>query len=496
MRLVELQRKALGVASPARGTWESEAHTEGGAVEPEPEQRLASAVLAVEANAVPAQDVIPGAIVTLTLSVANEGALPARCVSVCVPLPGGAAYRHGSLVRDGRPVLDDAADELFGSGLDIGTVEPGGRATLLWKIGVRLGNKPLVVAPNVRAEAAAVVGAAPLMVGRREGAQSAFSAGLARLDPALYDPQPEPPTPEELPFYELDEEEELVQEAADAALSTEMPLPPPAQPEPVPPPPAQPEPAAPPAQPEVVPEPQTPSTEPFFPQATEEPPEAEPAALREGVLLVGSVDRPSLVYFERTFNGHKAPTLLNHFILAGSLACTTTPGGADDAGLKPHMEAQSQLLQRIVLHEKLGRKEPIGEYAGRMLARVDAFAAQPMGRPGPGADVAAIVLLNELDGPTLAVLRKMQEDASRWDFTKARQLTLALQARDLAANAPETALEGARSALRQYAQTSATQLQRFFVRMRIDRTTGLLAAQDETLDAAARTLVSALIALF
>ncbi|HET9096321.1 MAG TPA: hypothetical protein VFN37_06640, partial [Candidatus Baltobacteraceae bacterium] len=83
-----------------------------------------------------------------------------------------------------------------------------------------------------------------------------------------------------------------------------------------------------------------------------------------------------------------------------------------------------------------------------------------------------------------------------WDFTKARQLTLALQARRLSAHAPIDRIEEAESALRGYAQTAATQLQRFFVRMRIDRTTGLLFARDETLDAAARTLITALTSLF
>jgi hypothetical protein len=107
-----------------------------------------------------------------------------------------------------------------------------------------------------------------------------------------------------------------------------------------------------------------------------------------------------------------------------------------------------------------------------------------------------VLLEVELETPTLAVLRKIQEDSARWDFTKARQLTLALQGRKIAANAPFDRVEAAENALRAYAQIASTQLQRFFVRMRIDRTTGLLFAHDETLDAAARALVSALTALF
>ena len=107
-----------------------------------------------------------------------------------------------------------------------------------------------------------------------------------------------------------------------------------------------------------------------------------------------------------------------------------------------------------------------------------------------------VLLQAEIDTPSLVILTRMQEESARWDFTKARQLTLALQARSIIAAAPQTAVDNANAALRSYAQTASTQLQRFFVRMRLDRTTGLLFANDETLDAAARTLIAALIALF
>jgi hypothetical protein len=131
-----------------------------------------------------------------------------------------------------------------------------------------------------------------------------------------------------------------------------------------------------------------------------------------------------------------------------------------------------------------------------MQARVDQFAPAPVSQLSPLDDANVLLLENELEAPTLAVLRKMQEDGARWDFTKARQLTLALQGRRIVANAPGDKIEAAEAALRGYAQTANTQLQRFFVRMRIDRTTGLLYAREETLDAAARALIQALIALF
>ncbi len=497
MRLVELQRAALGVSAPQHGSWDSRVATEGAAIDPEGQQHLESAVVVVQATAAPAGDVIPGAIVTLAVSITNEGVAEAGNVRVTVPLPGGATYRNGSFVRDGRPMLDDAADELFGPGTLIAAIAPKSRVTFLWKIGVRLGNKALVIAPSVSAEETAVLGAQPLVISRKAGTQNGFATQVQRYDRALYDRPTS--TIDEIPFYELDQEEEIEHEAARAALSPltpqseyRPPLEPPLQPVP---PPDQPEPAPPPGQPAPVPEPGVPVPEPTIPSPPEEPPVVEPAA-REAVVLYGRVDRPSVAYFERTFNGPKPPTLLNHFILAGALACTRTAGDGDAAGLKAHLEAQAQLLQRIVLHEKMGRKEPIAEYAGKMLARVDQFAAAPVVTLAAAEDKNVLVLEAELEQPTLALLRKMQDDSARWDFTKARQLTLALQARRIAAQAPPRNIEAAENALRVYSQTAATQLQRFFVRMRIDRTTGLLYANDETLDTAARALIASLAALF
>ncbi|HET9097855.1 MAG TPA: hypothetical protein VFN37_14430, partial [Candidatus Baltobacteraceae bacterium] len=411
MRLVDLQRAALGVPSPERSAWESQAHTEGSPAPEAPEELLDSAVVTVELTGNPAGEVIPGAIVTLALSVASEGVAAARNVRVCVPLPGGAAYRNGSFVRDGRPLLDDAADEFFGTGTLVGTIEPKSRVTFLWKIGVRLGNKPLVIAPSVSAEETAIVGAQPVIISRKTETQTGFAAEVQRFDRALYDGAQTRSASEELPIYELDEEEVIEHEAGAAALSPAAEYRPPMEPplQPVPPPDQPGEPMPPPSQPAPVPEPGIPEQEPYVPPPPEQPPDVEPAAaqaapVREAVTLYGRLDRPSVAYFERIFNGSKPPALLNHFILGGALACTRSLEGNDVAGLKAHLDAQGQMLQRIVLHEKIGKKEPIAEYAGKMLARVDQFAAAPV-TPARAPDEANVLLLEvELETPTLGVL--------------------------------------------------------------------------------------------
>jgi uncharacterized repeat protein (TIGR01451 family) len=490
MRLVELQRASLGAPRSSIGQWDTRLHAEGSVVEIAPPPALTSAVIAVDATATPASGVIPGAIVTFALSVANEGAKPARNVRIAVPLPGGATYRNGSFMRDGVPLLDDAADEFFGRGTLVDSIASNSRTTFVWKVGVRLGNKPLVIVPSVTAEGSAVIGAHSIAVSRKADETADSGPAIAYIEPVLY----RTVEAEELPIYELDEEEELIQEAADAALSAQAEYMPPMEPplQPVPPP-DQPEPAPPPGQPAPVPEPGVPVPEPTIPSPPEEPPTIEPAA-REAVILAGSIDRPSLAYLERLFNGSKAPTLLNHFVFAGALACARLPSGEDAAGLKAHVDAQGQILQRVALHEKLGKKEPIAEYAGKFLANPAELCPMPVIAAEPQAGM--VLLEVELEKPQLGVLLKMQNDNARWDFTKARQFTLAVQAQRAVADAPQARIDAANEALRMYAQTSATQLQRFFVRMRLDRTTGLLFAHDEVLDNAARAAIAALMALF
>jgi hypothetical protein len=451
MRLLDLQRAALGVAAPARPAWQSGLDADGvGTANPE-ETPLAGALLVVDVRATPPSDVIPGAVVTLTLSVANEGVETAHDVRVNVPIPGSSEYRNGSFVRDGRPDSDAAAIEFLGEGAVVRTIAPGSRATFLWKLGVRQGTAPLIATPLVRAGDAAVIGAQSIAISRKLGAPTSFAHEVDRSE-------------RDLPFYELDEEERLIHEAVDSGLEA----------------PAKAAPAGLAASPAAN---AAPATDPIAPS-------------RDAVVLVGQLDRLSLQYFERLFGAAKPPTLLNHFMLAGALACTADFQGADAAGLKRHMEAQAQLLQRIVLHEKLGKKEPIAEYAGSIEIEIDSLCAVPAGQALPKSDGRALRFECEISEPALAVLRKMRAERGRWDFTKARQLALALQAQRVIPDDQKPLPESADAALRAYAQVSGVQMQRFFVRMRIDRTTVLLASHDEVLDKAARRLLSALATTF
>lgn len=453
MRLIELQRSALGMPAPDRPDWENRAIAEGQNIPEDPPEAPTGAIVHVIASAVPSEGVIPGAIVTLTLSVANEGVAPAKSVRVAVPLPGGASYRPGSFVRDGTPAFDEIAERFFGVGLDLGDLAPKTRVTFLWKVGARIGTRPLIVAPQIATTDAAVIGGAALSISRK-----GISVGAA-LDAALPPKTTAVPvipvdvSVPDLPFYELDEHE-----AAEYAIAE-----------------------APAAAPPVAPVP-APSPAPI------------PAKSREAIVLVGTFDRPTLAFFEHTFRGSKAPGLLQHCIFGSALACTRSyRDGSDAAGLAAHFDAQSQILHRIVLHEKLGRKEPITEYAGGLLARIGTLAPEPLLPPTFAGDATRIVFETEVSEPSMVVLRSLEAESARWDFVKARQLTLALQAqRTLGGKGTPSQRAAAENALRAYAQAAMTTFQRLFVRIRLDRTTSVLRQTDTDLDRRAVELLEAL----
>jgi uncharacterized repeat protein (TIGR01451 family) len=475
MRLLELQRGALGLPPRERLSWESRTGAEGSLPIPEePEPVGQSAVLSVEVAANPSDGVIPGAVITFSLSVANVGSATATEIVAGASLPGGSTYRPGTFVWNGRSTYDDVAESFFENGLPIGALSAGERATFQWKVGVRLGNKPLIVAPAVRSSGAGIVGASPVAVSRKAQAGSnAFADDLQRAEDTIVEPRALIPVHipvTDLPIYELDEEEQIAYEAADAALSSAAPKI------------VEPEPAPAPTE-ELQPAP----TPPEEPQPAVTVQAAEP---RNAVVLYGRFDRTTVSFFERSFGGTKPATILQHCIFGGALACSLDAAGEDPASLKAHLDAQSQVLHRIVLHEKLGKKEPIAGYAGELLAKVELL------EPRPAVDVAAdsktsLCLSTELSEPTLAVLLRISEERERFDFIKARQLTLALQAQTIVGDVDETLRQQIEGTLRAYAQTSVTILQRLFVRIRIDRTTGLLLQNEPTLDAAARAVIAA-----
>ncbi len=222
MRLMDHQRRSLGLRPPERTRWRTRlaaslAHVP---VPEEPPIERAGAVVSCLSSASPASGLVAGAVTTITVALHNEGPAVAGNVLLALPLPPALAYRPATLHIDGRD--DDAsAPALFGAGLALGDLAGGQRKTILFKAGVRSVVEPVQLVPVVKAERAAILGARPLVLERAVLAPGAFTQAVV-AEAAVAGPA----SGGELPFYELDDEETIAAEALDAALS---PLVPPGQ---------------------------------------------------------------------------------------------------------------------------------------------------------------------------------------------------------------------------------------------------------------------------
>lgn len=497
MRLLELQRSALGKTAQTPSRWISRAGTDAAILSETPIPQLRGAVLHAALSSTPTKLVIPGAVVTISLAVANGGGATAEGISVGVPLPGGCAYRPGSLERDGRALGEADSESFFGAGLRIPILGGGARTTFLWKLDVKAGLAPINLVVNLSAQSAAALTGMPLRISRASNAaqQGAFAVEVRHSQP----------TPEELPFYELDDEEALVHEAANAALSSAAP--PLETPTVQPPAPAAPAPSeafapapleafapAPPVDVMPPPSPHVPAT--IAPPVPAPPPPVE--TTRMALMLCVRIDRASIAYFERTLAGSKAPTLLAHAMLSGALACRDRlPEGDDPAGLRDQLADQAQLLQRLMLHAKLGRKDPISEYAGPLTARLSELEPAALDPAFVAPRVpGAITLGVELTPAASATLAALTHDSAQWSFLRGRQLVHTLAARRLLSEADSRVTHALEAALGDYARLTETLLQRLFVRLRVDRSTAALFQTDPNLDGAAQRLIALLGAAF
>ena len=469
MRLLELQRQAAG--APVRETrWEPSAADieeleDAPRVAEAPSAPSTGAVLHLALAAGPERGLIPGALVSVTIALSNDGGVPAEGIVLSLPLPAAARYRSGTLQRDGRTLDDEHGEELFGEGLAIGTLAPGERCTIAYRIEVGAGVTPLLLLPHARSTNAAVIGARPLRLARGS-AGTAFSSAVRNELADL--PAATPPSEEELPIYELDEEEQLEYEATAAALSSAAPpFSPPPQPAP-------PELASAPRPAEPAP---LPEREPI--------PAPEPAPLARNVpALHRRLDRASVAFFERSFAAGRGATLVAHALFASALACVD----GEESPLLAHLDRQAALLHRITLHTKLGRAERLASYAGESFVPTIAVDLPP-----PASAKGEIVLTLEITDAVRERIANAIGGDRPWDFHRARRLELALMAESISGESPnerETELD--REALAEYRALWQAALQRLFVRARLEPSIAVVQSADAALDTAARRVLERL----
>ena len=548
-RLMEHRRRELGAPPSPSSPW-SRTREGPNALAASATLDRSGASLDVAVSAWPSDGLIPGAVVTVTLAIANGGTAAAGETVVVVPLPSGAVYRPGTLMHDGREGGDEAAEALLGAGLGLGKLPGGGRTALTWKLDIGPGIEDLILAPTVRADVP-VVAARPLVLGRT-AAPTAFKAGIAAelAPPAVIVPTTHEDV--ETPFYELDVEEEIVETALQSAVDTAVERPAaPAPPPPPPPPPPVPEPehaareSAPPTPPPAPPIPTTgrrigrhapkspgkaeaPPAE--APPAEAPPAEAPPAAappeiikptppppkrtvkpapqrivkpaaeVVEAAPAPVPVAAPAAAALYRTLRPadlglvegllEKPLGLLPHLIFSNLLCVATTGDGADPLGLAAFVEGESARMGRLKVAARLGKPLPLEDAAAHAPALAIAASGIRFADPPAAAIAGAVLLSAPLDDARIAAGRAaLERPLPRW--LAFRLLGLVFCAQGLAAtDAPAAA--AVRAALAAYTMHARLAFVAFATRMKLDRRLDPTRTATKTLDEAARATISAL----
>ena len=476
MRLLELQRKALGIEAPPRPNW-SGTHTDMNEAIPLQEDAppvLRGRRITVDLAATPNAKLIPGAVVTLSLAIHNNGEQSIDGVRVAVPMPGSATYRPGSLQVDQRPLTDADADRFFGESFDVPKLEAGRRLGFVWKISVQPGTKPLVISPRVSAEGAGVTGGAPILLSRGAAPTS------SKLPKAYAPAQDEP----ERPFYELDaaEERDFEHEGVtgnEPAFGHEAPLfvmpdvLPAEQPQPQP-------------EPEPEPEPE-PAPEPVQAYAAAEPePEPEPVVEVEPQpepRLYCAFDSASLALVKKLFTSESYGQI-PHYVLQNSLACALS-GTRHDAGVRTHVSQQAGLLSRALLMHKLNKPMHVADFSTGKTGFDLAPAAEP------SSDAPASALYMPLTQAEVEFCAPVEGRNPLESFIRIRQIAVALQARR-ALVADEELARRAEALLEAYATSARAAINRTFIRAKLDKNFDPFGAADPVADKLAHELIDVL----
>jgi hypothetical protein len=436
-RLLEHRRRELGAqpSSFTNATW-SRTREAPTTLAPATTIDRTGARLDVSVTAWPAEGLIPGAVVTVTVVVNNGGIENADGVAIFAPIPTGAAYRPGSLKHDGRDA-DDISEVLFGEGFKLGKVIAAGRSALTWKLDVLAGTTDLILSPTVQADVP-VISARPLVL-RRGKMTGAFRTDLESASAALDVPTTHEDV--EAPFYELTEEEEIVETAVLSAISTTTVAP-----------------------------------------VIEEPP-APPRQMLYRTLRPGDMS-----FVERLL---EAPLgLLPHFVFSNLLAVATAGDGSDPLGLAAFVDREAALLGRLKVAARLGKPLQLEDNASSAPALDIEHAAVRFVNPPSHSIPGAVLLGAPVDAQRITDARNAYDrPVARW--LALRLVTLAFCAQGLADDT-NPASAAIKTALTSYTTQARLAFVAFGTRMKLDRRLDPTKAATTQLDAAAKAVIAAL----
>lgn len=485
-RLLERRRREeLGLAPhrPAASSTPPRFGAESMLADESPPPASRSAVLRVAVVARPNRELIPGAVVTVVVSVHDDGHAAADNVDLRITLPAESEPIASSFARDGVEIDGEA---LLGPGLLLGTVEAGEEIRIRFAFRVLPGIGPLDLGVHARAPGVPTISAPAQRLMRRSG-----HAAMAETRPFF-----------ELEAGEADVEmrdtvaaDALPRRTVDAFVDEPIVVPVVIEPEPEPEAEPEPEPIAVEPEPEIiavveaeivtvelVPESEPVAAEPL----PGLPPETEPAPpprVREFALL-RHLEVDEVRALERVFSGG-VPHGLAGLALLSSIAAVDAPLGAA-LGVRDFARSVAAALPRALVAARLQHATtPVVTRAA--LASIRPYALAPAGDAGgEGAMLALRLDERGLDG-LRAVLGRDLDDI----FLRGVQVLLAVCPRSLEGVDARPA-ERAGEALAQYRVAAGAWLMRVTVRRAVDRAYDPLTADDRLLHEAGRALVGVL----
>ncbi|HYW52948.1 MAG TPA: hypothetical protein VE826_03205 [Dongiaceae bacterium] len=455
-------------------------------------QRPRAAMLRVALDARPERELIPGAVVTVVVSVHDDGDARADDVLLRVSVPHECEPVAGSFVR-GDDELDGEA--LLGEGLRVGTIAAGEAIRVRFAMRVLSGTEPLDVVAHASAPGVSAIAAPALRLERRAG-HAAFDAPrpffeletgelddavLAAADaPAIAEPEPpravdavidEPAVPVVVAPPAVVEPAVVARPYAPAVVIVKR-----APPEPVV--------TEPPVVESVEPEPQ-PTAPPEPPPAPVPAPRARPEAHPAGpYVLARTLDDEEVSALERVFDGD-VPHGLAALALLSSIAAADTPLG-EALGIRAFARSVATAVPRALIAARMDRAVP-PVVTREALEMIRAFAPAP---DDPYPQYFPL-LVTRMDERELGALRTVLERDLDDVFLRGLQVLLAVAPR---------ALEGVKSdvtasavdAMAAYRAAAGAWLMRVTVRRAVDRRYDPLTAADASLHEAGRKLVAAL----
>lgn len=404
------------------------------------------AMLRVSLEARPNRELIPGAVVTFVVEVADDGDTDADDVRLRIALPPETEPLAGSFTRDDVAV---DGETLLGEGLRIGTVPAADWIRLRFAVRVLPGTGPLDVLAHAQAPGVPVIAAPALRLTRRSGhaayapPRPFFELEAGETDDELATVAAAPPEP---------------QRAVDTVLD---------------------EPAA----PQILP------AEPPAPQSTPPEPVAAAEPVPEAVqVLARVVDADEVRALERVFAG-AVPHGLAALALLSSIAAADGPLGSA-LGVAEFARAISAALPRALVAARMGRPTPQVVTAAA-LATIRAAAPAPADAADGAPAVGGPLLVARLDARELDALRALLARELADPFLRGVQVLLAVVPRELD-GVDEGAAAAARDALAAYRVAAGAWLMRVTVRRAVDRAFDPLVADDTALHETGRALVAAL----